>query len=81
MADMSMKHQWRTMAHGTQRRLAGGVIAAAVAVHGAASEALAQKIAIPTDEDGGAMSWLIAAGIIVVVCLSAFINPKRSHLN
>lgn len=81
MIDMSMKYRWRTMAHGIQRRLAGGFLAAVVTVHAATSEALAQKVATPTDEDGGMLSWLIAAGIIVVVCLSAFINPKRSHLN
>lgn len=32
-------------------------------------------------EDGGYLQWAVAGGIGVMVVVSAFLNPKRSHLN
>ena len=46
-----------------------------------ASTALAQRPARLPDEDGGLIQWAIAAGIIILICIPAFLNPKRSHLD
>jgi len=52
-----------------------------VALSALASPAWAQKPVKPPEGDSGILSWVIAAGIAVVVCVTAFMNPKRSHLN
>lgn len=39
----------------------------------------AKKARIP-DEDKGYVQWGIAIGAVALICLPAFINPKRSHL-
>jgi hypothetical protein len=51
-----------------------------LAVHLLAATAWAQKLGRIPDEDGGWLQWIVAAGLAVVILLSAFINPKRSHL-
>ncbi len=56
-------------------------ILAAVIVHVSALSAWAQKLTKPPEGDGGILPWIIAAGIAVVICVTAFLNPKRSHLN
>ena len=56
-------------------------IIAAVVVHGSALSAWAQKPIKPPEDDGGVLPWVVAAGIAVVICVTAFLNPKRSHLN
>ena len=56
-------------------------VLAAVIVHGSALSAWAQKPTRPSEGDGGFLPWVIAAGIAVVICVTAFLNPKRSHLN
>lgn len=56
-------------------------IVAAVAVHAVAVSAWAQKPAKLTEDESGVMQWVIAAGIAVVICVTAFLNPKRSHMN
>ena len=57
------------------------VVGAAVVVHGTALSASAQKPARLVEDDSGVLQWVIAAGIIVVISVTAFLNPKRSHLN
>jgi len=57
------------------------MIIAAVMLHGSALSAWAQKPATPPEDDGGILQWVVAAGIAVVICATAFLNPKRSHLN
>ena len=64
-----MKHVWLR------------VVGAAVVVHGSALSAWAQKPAKLAEDDSGILQWVIAAGIAVVICVTAFLNPKRSHLN
>ncbi len=64
-----MRHTWLS------------TLVAAAAVHGAAFSAWAQKPARPAEDDSGVLQWVIAAGIVVVICVTAFLNPKRSHLN
>lgn len=56
-------------------------IIAAVVVHGSALSAWAQKPIKPPEDDGGVLTWVVAAGIAVIICITAFLNPKRSHLN
>jgi len=56
-------------------------IIAAIIVHGLAVSAWAQKPIKPPEDDGGVLPWVVAAGIAVVICVTAFLNPKRSHLN
>ena len=45
-----------------------------------ASPAMAQERATLPGEDGGALQWGVALGLAVVVLLTGFLNPKRSHL-
>ena len=66
------------------QREAGPQVAAAAAllvVHGTAASAYAQRLqeALPDDKDKW-IRWGIAAGVIVIIALPAFLNPKRSHL-
>ncbi|MEK7731483.1 MAG: hypothetical protein AAB363_06455 [Planctomycetota bacterium] len=56
-------------------------VIAAVIVHGSALSAWAQKPTKPPEGDGGVLPWVVGAGIAVVICVTAFLNPKRSHLN
>ena len=48
---------------------------------GFASTAWAQRQGKPPGDDSVTMQWTIAIGLLVVVGVSAFLNPKRSHLN
>ena len=64
-----MKHIWLRM------------VVAGLVVHGAALSAWAQKPAKPPEDDSGVLQWVVAAGIAVIICVTAFMNPKRSHLN
>lgn len=41
----------------------------------------AQKPVKPPETEGGVLPWVIALGLMVVIGVSAFLNPKRSHLN
>ena len=45
-----------------------------------APSALAQRTAQLPPPEGTLLTWGVAAGLLVVVCLTAFLNPKRSHL-
>ena len=45
-----------------------------------ATVAAAQSSTRVPGEDGGILQWGIAVGLCIVVCATAFINPKRSHL-
>ncbi len=56
------------------------VLAAAIFL-GLTLSAWAQKPTKPIEGDGGVLPWVIGAGIAVVICVTAFMNPKRSHLN
>lgn len=42
---------------------------------------MAQAPGNPVDRESGWLTWVIAGGIIVVACLTGFLNAKRSHLN
>lgn len=49
-------------------------------LHALGDVALAQKpVKMAEDAGNGAMVWLIAGGIMVIVCVTAFLNPKRTH--
>ncbi|MCO6438849.1 MAG: hypothetical protein J5J06_17275 [Phycisphaerae bacterium] len=50
-------------------------------LHLSAAAAMAQTPARLPDEEGVVVTWAIAAGIVVIVCLASFLNPKRSHLS
>jgi hypothetical protein len=54
---------------------------ALVAYAGSATNAWAQRPSKPPGDDSIGMQWAIAIGLTVVIALSAFINPKRSHLD
>jgi len=45
------------------------------------SPALAQTPGRVAGEDSGYLQWIVFLGIGVIVCLTGFVNPKRSHLN
>jgi hypothetical protein len=48
-------------------------------VHLAGSAAWAQRAAQATDEGKGLLQWGIAAGLAIVVCIAAFLSPKRKQ--
>jgi hypothetical protein len=52
----------------------------ALGVHLTAATAWAQARASGPEEGGGYLPWLFAAGIAILICACAFLNPKRSHL-
>ena len=56
-------------------------VVAMLAVHMFAVSARAQQTGRLPEEEGGLLQWCIAAGIVLVVCITAFMNPKRSHRN
>jgi hypothetical protein len=62
----------------SRKSFLAGVVA--LGVHLTAATAWAQRPASVPAEGGGYLPWLIAAGIAVLVCVCAFLNPKRSHL-
>lgn len=64
----------------TTSRRRWGLIAAGLAVHLAAGTAWAQRASRVVDDDSGLLQWGITVGLAVVICITAFINPKRSHL-
>jgi len=45
------------------------------------SSVWAQAPARLMNEDAGLLPWAIAGGLIILISVIAFINPKRSHLN
>jgi len=55
------------------------LIASYVLLFTLTTPAFAQKPAQVAESEGGILPWLIAAGICGVICISAFLNPKRSH--
>ena len=63
--------------------LAGGwtVALTGLIVHLSAMSAWAQKPAVLPGEDKGWLQLGIGAGVLIVICMAAFINPKRSHLS
>ena len=56
-------------------------VASAILVCLSTSTAWAQKPSKPPGDDSVTMQWTIAIGLMVVIGVSAFLNPKRSHLN
>jgi len=50
-------------------------------LHGLAGSVFAQDQGRLANEDSGLLPWLITGGLIVIVCITAFINPKRTHLS
>ena len=57
------------------------MLVALVALHLMAGPAWAQRPARLPGDDKGFMQWLIAVGITILVCIPAFMNPKRTHLD
>ena len=43
--------------------------------------AAAQAPGRPVEREGGWLTWVVAGGIILVVCLTGFLKAKRSHLH
>ena len=52
----------------------------AVTLHVCAATVWAQKNAPVPDEEDGWLKWAVAAGLAVVICVTGFLNAKRSHL-
>ena len=49
-------------------------------LHVLGGTALAQKsVTMAKGEGSGSLPWLIAGGIAVIVCVTGFLNPKRTH--
>ncbi len=56
-----------------------GVVTFALALHAGAVAAMAQRVTTLPDDEDGMLRWGIAAGIVVVVGIAPFLDPKRSH--
>jgi hypothetical protein len=61
------------------RRNAGRIALSTTALLSMAAPAWAQK-PIKPPEESVTLQWVIAFGIIFVIAIAAFLNPKRSHL-
>jgi len=80
---MNRMKRYRKLLHlRSLRRLRGAWVVAVggVIVHLTAASAWAQKPGRVADEDSGLIQWVIAGALAILICLPAFINPKRSHL-
>lgn len=75
-----MQKAGKTVGRHCSRAIALGIAAGFLAMDLMAATAWAQKQGRVPNEDGGWLQWGIAAGLVVVVCVPAFLNPKRSHL-
>ena len=62
--------------------LKSGLVATAMVLvmHWTAADAWAQRSTGLGDDEGVILRWAIAAGVVVIIGLPAFLNPKRSHL-
>lgn len=56
-------------------------VLAAGMCHVLADAAMAQKRANMPDDEGLMMRYLVLMGVVVVIGLAAFLNPKRTHLS
>lgn len=56
------------------------MLAAAVVCLACPMSAMAQSPANLPGQDGGLITWGVAVGLAVIVLLTGFLNPKRSHL-
>ena len=54
---------------------------AVVLCHVLADPAMAQKQANMPDDEGLVIRYLVLMGVVVVIGLAAFLNPKRTHLS
>ena len=69
-------------AGGLRRRAAGVGLTVVVVValfFFTASPALAQVTGRLPGKDAGVMQWVIGLGLALLICITAFINPKRTH--
>lgn len=57
------------------------ILVAVLWLHGVGADAWAQRPARLPNQDAGYLQWGVALGLAAVICLSAFLSPKRSHLN
>jgi len=71
----------RGRSESTVKRVWLNTLLAAVVVHAIALPAWAQRPAKPPEDEITVMQWVVAVGIAVVICVTAFMNPKRSHMN
>lgn len=60
--------------------LVSRVVVAGVLLHAVAGDVWAQAPANLPPAESGSRNWMVAAGILVVVCSVGFVNAKRSHL-
>ena len=77
-----MRRDQKRLYHWGSRRLPAAWLIAVggLLMHLAAASVWAQKPGRIADEDGGILQWVIAGVLALLVCIPAFINPKRSHL-
>jgi len=43
--------------------------------------AAAQAPGTAVERESGFLTWVIGGGLVIVVCLTGFLNAKRSHLS
>lgn len=62
-------------------RLAAFTFAVTIPLHVSAGLVWAQKDGKVPEHEEGWLKWAVAAGLAVVICITGFINAKRSHLD
>ena len=56
------------------------IIVATAALHASAGIVWAQEDSGPAEHEEGWLKWAVAGGLAVVICITGFINAKRTHL-
>ena len=76
-----MRNRRRCNSVGGRTGGVGWILAWGVAaMHVGSTTALAQNVCKFT-EGRGAFPWLITVGLLLLIAVSAFLNPKRSHMD
>ncbi|MCC7292126.1 MAG: hypothetical protein IT449_08720 [Phycisphaerales bacterium] len=52
---------------------------ASLAVLAPTLPAFAQQRWSPPNKDKGMLQWVVMLGILILICIPSFMNPKRSH--
>ncbi len=55
------------------------LVLASFAVLATTLPVFAQQRWSPPNKDKGMLQWVVMLGILILVCIPAFMNPKRSH--
>lgn len=63
-----------------KRRLLHAAAMVSIVTAGA-SQALAQQYWSAPNKNKGALQWVVMLGVVILLSIPAFMNPKRSHMD